>query len=237
MKTKLFKSIFLILVLFFGVQVAHCVTIDSESVMNTMAKKKKTENKVDSIPQFTVKKLTMLNEQGDTMRYEDGSVQYHYIVYDKDGKACDPETAKKLTNAALKSSLLILLKVGGGAAAGGGIGKVIGGKTGGWIGAAAGALAGLALSAGDIKKVNENTSLLKQYKAELKNYQETFTEEGLPVDATADLSAYNDCEELTASAQEVREQLAASKAQGATLEDISDEELEKMMADVAKQVV
>ena len=97
-----------------------------------------------------------------------------------------------------------------------------------------GAAAGLALSAGDIKKVKENTSLLEKYKAALKQYQETFTEEGLPKDASADLSAYNDCEELTASAQEIREQIAASKEQGATLEDISEEELQKMMDDVVK---
>ena len=234
MGTKLFKSVILMLIAFCSVQLVHGTTNMGEHTMGVMSKKKSAE-KVDSIPQFTVKKLTMLNEQGDTMRYEDGSVQYHYIVYDKDGKACHPETAKKLTNAALKSGLIILLKVGGGAAAGGGTGKAIGGKKGGWIGSAIGAAAGLAFSAKDIKKVKENTSLLKQYKAELKNYKETFTEEGLPLNATADLSAYNDCEELTASAQEVREQIAASKAQGATLEDISDEELEKMMADSVKK--
>ncbi|MTU51455.1 MULTISPECIES: hypothetical protein [Bacteroidales] len=231
MRTGLFKGFLLVVLTFWGTLSVSCAITGS----GTMSKKKKTEVKVDSIPQFTVKKLTMLDERGDTIRYEDGSVQYHYVVYDKDDKVCDPETAKKLTNAALKSTLVTFLKVGGSTAVGSGIGKKLGGKKGAWIGGAVGFLGGLALSAGDIKKTQEDISLLKQYKAELKKYQETFTEEGLPVDASADLSAYNDCEELTAGAREVREQLAASKAQGATLEDISDEELEKMMADAEKK--
>ena len=233
MGTKLFKSVILMVIALCSVQFVHGTTNMGGTSMELMAENKSDE-KVDSIPQFSIKKLTILNEQGDTMRYEDGSVKYYYIVTDKDGKACDPETAKKLTNAALKAGLTILLKVGGSAAAGGGLGKALGGKKGGWIGSAVGAAAGLALSAGDIKKVKENTSLLEKYKAALKQYQETFTEEGLPKDASADLSAYNDCEELTASAQEIREQIAASKEQGATLEDISEEELQKMMDDVVK---
>lgn len=224
MKTRMFKFVLLALMAFLGAQSALYATTSSEAI----TKKKKTEAKVDSIPQFTVKKLTMLNEQGDTMRYEDGSIQYHYIIYNRDS-IYHPETAKKLTNASLKSGLMILLKVGAGAAAGGGIGKLVGGKKGAWIGSAIGALGGLAFSARDIKKIKENNSTLKLYKSELQKYSETFTEEGLPINASADLSAYNDCEESTAYAQEVYKQLADNKEYGKTsIEDVSDEELEKL---------
>lgn len=189
-----------------------------------------------SVPEFTVKKLTMLNENGDTVRYEDGSIQYHYIVYDKEGKACDPEVAKKLTNAALKSGLIILVKIGAAAAVGGAAGKKVGGKKGTLWGSLAGVAVGMALSNGDIKNVNEKTTLLKRYKAELKQYQETFTEEGLPIDVNADLSAYADCEELTQSAQEVKEQWLASQEQVEGLDSISDEELEKLSVSLDKEV-
>lgn len=192
---------------------------------------------LEEAPVFTVKKLTMLNAEGDTMRYEDGSIQYHYIVYDKTDQPCDPELAKQLTNQALKDAAIILAKVAGGAAGGG----IVGGKLakdkkkGAIIGGVIGGTIGLVAASGDIKNVKEKTSLLKKYKAELKKYQGTFTEEGLPIDATADLSEYEDCEELTANAQEVKEKLLASQAQcsetGGSLDEISDDELDKLLKD------
>lgn len=190
---------------------------------------------LEEVPVFTVKKLTMLNTDGDTMRYEDGSIQYHYIVYDKNNQPCDPELAKQLTNQAIKSAAIILAKVAGTTTATTLIGKEIGGKVGAGIGSGVGILAGILLSKNDIKNVKEKTSLLKKYKAELKKYQETFTEEGLPIDAAADLSEYEDCEELTANAQEIKEKLLASQAQrseaGGSLDEISDDELDKLLKD------
>lgn len=186
---------------------------------------------LDKAPSFEVKKLTILNENGDTLRYEDGSIQYHYLVYDQDGKICHPETAKKLTNAALKSGALILLKIGGGAAAGGLLGKKSGGKKGALIGAAAGLALGAALSADDIKNVKKKTKELKAYKSALEKYEATFTEEGLPRDAEADLSDYVDCEELTQEAQVVQAQIKESIAQGEgmSLEDVDMDELDKLL--------
>ena len=183
---------------------------------------------LENAPTFEVKKLTMLDANGDTMRYEDGSIQYHYLVYDKDGKVCHPETAKKLTNAALKSAGIILLKVGGSATAGGLIGKKAGGKKGAWIGTAAGVALGSALSANDIKNIKTKTKELKAYKQALEKYQTTFTEEGLPRDAEADLSDYADCEELTQDALVVQKQLEESLAlgEGISIEDIDMNELE-----------
>lgn len=186
---------------------------------------------LENLPVFEVKKLTILNENGDTLRYEDGSIQYHYLVYDKDGKICHPETAKKLTNAALKSGGIILLKIGGGAAAGGLIGKKAGGKKGAWIGGVAGFALGTALSINDIKDVKESLKTLKAYKQALEKYQSTFTEEGLPKDAEADLSDYIDCEELTQDALVVQTQIRESMAQGEgmSLEEIDMDELDKLL--------
>ena len=186
---------------------------------------------LDKAPSFEVKKLTILNENGDTLRYEDGSIQYHYLVYDQDGKICHPETAKKLTNAALKSGGLILLKIGGGAAAGGLLWKKFGGKKGAWIGAAAGLAVGAALSADDIKNVKKKTKELKAYKSALEKYEATFTEEGLPRDAEADLSDYVDCEELTQDAQVVQAQIKESieQGEGMSLEDVDMDELDKLL--------
>ena len=189
---------------------------------------------LENAPVFEVKKLTMLDADGDTMRYTDGSIQYHYLVYDKDGKVCHPETAKKLTNAALKSAGIILLKVGGSATAGGLIGKKAGGKKGAWIGTTAGLALGTALSANDIKNIRAKTKELKAYKQALEKYQATFTEEGLPHDAEADLSDYADCEELTQDALVVQKQLEESLAlgEGISIEDIDIDELDNLTLNI-----
>ena len=186
---------------------------------------------LNEAPSFEVKKLTILNEDGDTLRYEDGSIQYHYLVYDKDGKICHPETAKKLTNAALKSAGIILLKIGGTTTLGGVLGKKAGGKKGAWIGSATGLVLGAALSAGDIKNIKAKTKELKAYKQALEKYQATFTEEGLPRDAEADLSDYADCEELTQDALVVQAQIKESIAQGEgmSLEDVDMDELDRLL--------
>ena len=190
-----------------------------------------TKDFLANTPTFEVKKLTILNENGDTLRYEDGSIQYHYLVYDKDGKICHPETAKKLTNAALKSAGIILLKIGGTTTIGGVLGKKAGGKKGAWIGSAAGLALGAALSANDIKNIKNKVKELKAYKSALEKYQATFTEEGLPRDAEADLSDYVDCEELTQDALVVQAQIKESIAQGEgmSLEDVDMDELDRLL--------
>lgn len=185
---------------------------------------------LNNVPAFEVKKVTVLDEKGDTIKNDDGTIQYHYLVYDKEGKVWDSETAKKVTNAALVSGLTILAKMGGSAAIGGIAGKKSGKKDA-WIGAAAGLAVGAVLSAEDIKNVKEKNRELKAYKNMLEKYQMTFTEEGLPREANADISEFIDCEEITQEMREVIAQKEATKEQGRKIDgddiDAMLEQLEK----------
>lgn len=66
---------------------------------------------------------------------------------------------------------------------------------------------------------------MKACKKILKEYESTFTEEGTPIDASIDLTNVNginfaECEEITKSAADVRNEFAASKTEGESLEDI-----------------
>ena len=81
----------------------------------------------------------------------------------------------------------------------------------------------------DIKELKEQLNLRKQCLRVIAQYQKDFTEEGVPVDANADLSAYQDCETMTLPAQQVAEQLLASQEEGGSMEDFSDEELQKLL--------
>lgn len=180
---------------------------------------------LDKAPSFEVKKLTILNENGDTLRYEDGSIQYHYLVYDQNGNICHPETAKKLTNSALKSGAVILVKL----AASFGAAKSFKLKNWQSILVSVG-ITGIT-SISDIKNIKNKTRELKAYKQALDKYEATFTEEGLPRDAEADLSDYVDCEELTQDAQVVQAQIKESieQGEGMSLEDVDMDELDKLL--------
>lgn len=191
---------------------------------------------LNEAPVFEVKKLTMLDANGDTIRYEDGSIQYHYLVYDKDGNVCHPETAKKLTNSALKSGGIILAKLAAGAGGGWGLSKLSGLKD--WQGILIGlGVAGIS-SINDIKNIRNKTAELKAYKLALEKYQATFTEEGLPRNAEVDLSDYTDCEELTQDALLVQAQIKESAAQGEgmSLEEIDMDKLDKLLDETGKEL-
>jgi hypothetical protein len=131
----------------------------------------------------------------------------------------------------LKSASIILLKIGGTTTVGGILGKKAGGKKGALIGSAAGFALGTVLSASDIQNVKKKTKELKAYKQALDKYQTTFTEEGLPRDAEADLSDYVDCEELTQDARVVQAQIKESieQGKGMSLGDIDMNELDKLL--------
>ena len=177
-------------------------------------------------PSYTVKRVIETDSLGETITNEDGTIKYRYLLIDKDGKVCETNAVKKHLNAALKSGAIILAKVGGGAAAGALIGKKAGGSTkDAWIGAGIGAAVGLLGSANDIKSVNMQVKLMKECKALLKVYQQTFTEEGTPIDASVDLSNveginFTECEEITKSAADVKSEFLASKAEGESLDDV-----------------
>ncbi|GEM_PF-523780 len=180
---------------------------------------------IDDAPHYTVKKVYETTENGDTLRNDDGTVRSHYLVFDKNDKVCDVNTAQKMINSRLKAYGNILAKVGGGAALGVAVGLLSKDKKAALTGGLTGALAGLALSSGDMKKIKDLNKSLKAYKTTLTAYQKTFTEEGLPIDATVDLSDvdgidFTKSDELTKEAAEVKAELAASKVEGESLEDL-----------------
>lgn len=179
-------------------------------------------------PVFTVKKVIQLDEKGDTLRNDDGTVISYYLVLDKDNKVCDPNTAKKLIDSRTKAYGNIIAKTVGGGVLGGIGGALLSKKKSAkdiLLGAGAGVIAGLALSSKDIEKVKELNTTLKEYRKTIEVYQRTFTEEGIPVDASIDLTDVEGIDftksgELSKEASEVLAELAASKAEGASLEDI-----------------
>lgn len=206
---------------------------ESENLTNTSA--------VDSIspkelivtmPVYSVVEVVETDVNGDTIRNEDQTVRKTYRIVDQNGTVCDPNTARKHLKAALKSGAAILAKVGVGTAAGVLAGKSSGGskkKT--WLNAGIGAAIGLVSASSDIKELKEQLKIRKQCLRVIAKYQKDFTEEGMPVDANADLSAYQDCEMMTLPAKQVADQLIASQEEGGSMEDFSDEELQKLLSE------
>ena len=181
---------------------------------------------LEKAPSYTVKKVIETDSLGKAITNEDGTTRYSYLLIDKDGKVCEKNAVRKHLNSSLKSGAFILLKVGGGATAGALAGKKIGGsKKSAWIGAGVGAAAGLLGSANDIKAVKKQIKLMKECKKVLKAYEKTFTEEGTPIDASIDLANvdginFTECEEITKSAADVKNEFLASKTAGESLEDV-----------------
>lgn len=185
-----------------------------------------TEEFLTNVPSYTVKKVIETDSLGNAITNEDGTTRYKYLLIDKNGNVCAANTAKKHLNSALKSGAMILLKVGGGATAGALIGKKAGGsKKSALIGAGIGAAAGLLGSANDIKEVRKQMKLMKECKHVLSAYQKTFTEEGTPIDASVDLTDvdginFTECEEITKTSADVRNEFLASMTEGESLEDV-----------------
>ena len=195
---------------------------DAESLTDTIA----------TMPIYSVVEVVETDANGDTIRNEDQTVRKTYRLVDQNGTVCDPNTARKHFKAAMKSGAAILAKVGVGAVAGALVAKGSGGsKKNAWLGAGIGAAVGVASAAGDIKELKKQLKLRKQCLRVIAQYQKDFTEEGVPVDANADLSAYQDCETITLPAQQVADQLLASQEEGGSMEDFSDEELEKLLSE------
>lgn len=173
--------------------------------------------KLLNAPQYKVNKIIQTDANGNPMLNEDGTTRYTYLVTDNEGKVCDATVAKNMVNSRLKAYGNILAKVGTGALAGAAKGLLSGKKKDAIIGGVVGGAAGLALSANDIKTIKGLNKSLKELKNTLEVYQTNFTEEGLPKDASIDLSNvegidFTKCEELTKSAADVKAELEASVA-------------------------
>lgn len=177
------------------------------------------------LPSYRVVQVVETDANGDTIRNEDQTVRYTYRVLDQNDKVCDPNTAKKHLQAALKAGGAILAKVGGG-----GIGGFFGGKAAGGskkdkaVGTAIGVGLGILASLDDIKELKKQLKLRKSYLRVIADYQKTFTDEGVPVDASADLSDYEDCETISRPAELVAQELLASREEGSTMDELSEDD-------------
>lgn len=169
---------------------------------------------------FTAKKEYRLDDDGNIIKNADGTDMVFVTIYDQNGKACSKDAAKQMIKVRRKAAGKIVAKIGGGAAAGAGaalVGNLLGGKKKNRgrdvaIGAAAGAAAGLLASSGDIKKVKEQNKLLKKYEEVIEAYEKTFNEDGSPLSADVDMSAFDGCEMLEEPRKnsEVMAEMAAS---------------------------
>lgn len=188
---------------------------DSAKIMNFLLD--------DKLTTLTVSKVVMTGENGDTLRYDDGSVKYFYLFVDKDGKFYNIsiiDNMLKVRGEATKA----MLKVVGGATLSGALGGL---ASGGLKGALQGGAVGLGVGAvasiqyiKTIKSINKN---LKSLRKMLEPYRETFTEEGLPKDPKADLSKVkglgdlDKTEALSGDAAKIKEELDTENANVAEL--------------------
>lgn len=171
---------------------------------------------IESVPSYSVKKVIEVDDDGNVLKNEDGTEKFSYQLIDKNGNVCDVNAANKHLKAAWASAGIVLAKVGGGAAVGALSSQDK--KKGALIGAGVGALT----SANDIKNVKEQVKLMKECKVVLDAYQKTFTDEGLPKDASIDLTNvdgidFTKSEQITKSAADVKAEKENSKAEGESL--------------------
>ncbi len=177
-----------------------------------------------------VVKVYAEDDSGNRLKNDDGTDKYSYRLRGDDGKFYDANVAKKYMAASWKAGGMILAKVGGGAVAGAavnaGVAALLGGdvKKAAITGAATGGAAGLlkVLQDGDIKKIKENRSTLKDLKKKLAEYQKSFTEEGLPRDASVDLTPWEGCEEIAMVDTELMEKLAETAKNAPDVENVDD---------------
>ena len=146
--------------------------------------------KWDKIPVYHAEKRAVTSSDGTPLMNEDGTPMVRVLLVDQFNNVRSPEAVKEQHKKLNKAITNILLKIGGGAAVGvaGGLLATKGKASGGIIGGAAGAAAGLALSAKDIKAAKEQKKSLKAQEELIAKYQENFTSEGTPINASVDVN-------------------------------------------------
>lgn len=146
--------------------------------------------KWDNIPVYHVEKRVLTFEDGTPKKNSDGSPMVRVLLVDQFNNIRSAEAVKEQHKKLNKAITNILLKVGGGASLGvaGGLLASKGKASGALVGGAAGAVAGLALSANDIKAAKAQKKSLKEQEELIAKYQENFTSEGTPVNASVDVS-------------------------------------------------
>lgn len=146
--------------------------------------------KWDKIPQYHAEKRAVTSEDGVALKNDDGTPLVRVFLVDQFGNVRSPEAIKEQHKKLNKAIGNILLKVGGGAAIGvaGGLLASKGKTSGAVVGGVVGAGAGLLLSKDDIKMAKLQKKSLKAQEELIAKYQENFTSEGTPINASVDVT-------------------------------------------------
>lgn len=160
--------------------------------------------KASDIPSYTCQKFIITDENGNTLKNEDGTDMIKYFLVDKNGNKVSKDAVSAQITQVNKAVLAIAAK----AAMGAGIGALSGGAKGAIIGLAA----SLGLSVNDIQTIIKLKKDLGKQKKMLDAYQKSFDAEGNPVAALdpADLKNLGISESTTTSitTEKVKEELS-----------------------------
>ena len=168
----------------------------AESVVSTDSTKSESTDtaevkplKWDKIPVYHAEKRVVTDASGQPLKNDDGSPMVRVLLVDQNNNVRSAEAVKEQHKKIHQAVTRILLKVGAGAAVGvaGGLLASKGKATGAIVGGAAGAAAGLALSAKDIKAAKAQKKSLKEQEELIAKYQQNFTTEGTPINASVDV--------------------------------------------------
>lgn len=153
-----------------------------------------TSPKWDAIPNYTVIVANLTDSNGNPILNEDGSQKVR-VLFRNEKDSTDYRSSDVVHQQCRELDKIvtrIIAKVGGGAVLGAAGGLLAAKKKdkgkGALIGGVVGAGAGLALSAGDLKKAKAVKKQMKELENILEVYQKNFTREGIPVSASANLS-------------------------------------------------
>ncbi len=160
----------------------------------------------DAIPQYTLQKVYLVDDEGNNVLNEDGTQEYCVFLVDQFGNRRSKEAVQAQNKVITARVAAILVKLSAG--------TVAGAKGKGLAGALIGAAVGAATSAGDIKMIKKQMESLKAQKKLIESYSQNFTDEGKPIDAKVDLSEvlgveFNDDNTVSAKTSEIKEQLAS----------------------------
>ena len=150
---------------------------------------------LNKVPVYHAEKIVKLDEAGNQLKNDDGTLQYRVFLVDQFGNIRSAEAVKKQQAKVRKLVATVVGKVGLGALAGVGLqlaSNAIEKKKQKaedlLVAGAAGAIAGLAWGSDDVAKAKELKKSLKAQEKLVKEYQKSFTDEGEPRSADVDMN-------------------------------------------------
>jgi hypothetical protein len=191
MKRLFKKSVSLALLLMLSVNAFSQEATDS-------TEKKKFDWK--TVPVFSTQVVNLTDDEGNPLLNEDGTQQFRVFLVDQFGNRRSKESVNAQHKAVKKAIAHIAGKTTLGTVIGGGLAfgmaKLEGKSTKealvhGAVGGVVGGLAGYSFTDEDRKIAKAQKESLKEQEKMIKEYSKTFTDEGIPVDAKADLTNVN----------------------------------------------